>query len=83
MAEPTPTEEMDTVPETVEEAEATALPETEPIDGAESEETDVTAEETPAAGTAATVVSGRVDEGAFFLGDPNAPVTLIDYSDFL
>jgi protein-disulfide isomerase len=29
------------------------------------------------------VVSGRLDEGAFFRGDPNAPVTLIDYSDFL
>ena len=29
------------------------------------------------------VVSGRTEEGAFFFGDPNAPITHIDYSDFL
>lgn len=29
------------------------------------------------------VVAGRTDEGAFFLGNPNAPLTVIDYSDFL
>jgi len=29
------------------------------------------------------VISGQTGEGAFFLGDPNAPVTVIDYSDFL
>lgn len=29
------------------------------------------------------VMSGRTEEGAFFLGDPNAPITHIDYSDFL
>ena len=29
------------------------------------------------------VVSGRTEDGAFFLGDPNAPITHIDYSDFL
>ncbi|PIE82388.1 MAG: hypothetical protein CSA11_00705 [Chloroflexi bacterium] len=29
------------------------------------------------------VIAGRTDEGAFFLGDPAAPVTIIDYSDFL
>ena len=29
------------------------------------------------------VVSGRTEEGAFFYGDPNAPITLTDYSDFL
>jgi len=29
------------------------------------------------------VISGRTEEGAFFLGDPNAPITHIDYSDFL
>jgi protein-disulfide isomerase len=29
------------------------------------------------------VVSGRTADGAFFLGAPDAPITLIDYSDFL
>ncbi|MCA9994406.1 MAG: hypothetical protein KDE56_01585 [Anaerolineales bacterium] len=29
------------------------------------------------------VTAGRTDDGAFFLGDPNAPLTVIDYSDFL
>jgi hypothetical protein len=31
----------------------------------------------------AAVVSGRTEEGAYFLGDPKAPITLTDYSDFL
>lgn len=51
-----------------------------------------TAVPSPTATTSATteptaaetgVLSGRTDEGAFFLGDPNAPITHIDYSDFL
>ncbi len=31
----------------------------------------------------AGVAYGRTDEGVFFLGSPDAPVTIIDYSDFL
>ncbi|MCB8943164.1 MAG: hypothetical protein H6658_05365 [Ardenticatenaceae bacterium] len=68
----------------LEEPEATAvLPETEPTELPESEETAVIPTEAPAEETGPTVISGRLDEGSFFLGDPNAPVTLIDYSDFL
>jgi len=29
------------------------------------------------------VISGQTAEGAFFYGNPDAPVTLFDYSDFL
>ena len=29
------------------------------------------------------VISGQTAEGAYFYGDPDAPVTLFDYSDFL
>lgn len=29
------------------------------------------------------VVSGQTEEGVFFMGDLNAPLTVIDYSDFL
>jgi hypothetical protein len=32
---------------------------------------------------AGPVVYGRLDAGAYFHGAPDAPVTLIDYSDFL
>ncbi|MBP7590169.1 MAG: hypothetical protein KBA85_01090 [Chloroflexi bacterium] len=30
-----------------------------------------------------SILAGRTDEGAFFFGSPDAPVTMIDYSDFL
>ncbi|MBK8903804.1 MAG: hypothetical protein IPM53_21665 [Anaerolineaceae bacterium] len=62
-------------------AAATAVPDpTQPADA------NPTAEPTPAEESAVEevrVISGRTDEGAFFLGDPNAPITHIDYSDFL
>lgn len=40
------------------------------------------AEATPAA-QSSPVAYGRNDDGTFFHGAPDAPVTLIDYSDFL
>lgn len=61
----------------------TAVPDlTEPSEENLVVEADPTAEET-AAETGVIVISGRTEEGAFFLGDPDAPITHIDYSDFL
>jgi hypothetical protein len=33
--------------------------------------------------TAVQVISGQTAEGAYFYGNPAAPVTLLDYSDFM
>jgi hypothetical protein len=45
------------------------------------------AADAPPAATPATAVDtvayGRNDNGTFFYGDPDAPLTLTDYSDFL
>jgi hypothetical protein len=65
---PSPTPEATTVPDSTQPTATTAI------------EAEPTAEEV-AAETGAT--SGRTEEGAFFLGDANAPITHIDYSDFL
>ncbi|PID85487.1 MAG: hypothetical protein CSB13_07915 [Chloroflexi bacterium] len=75
VASPVPTE-----PPMVE--TATALPPTaqQPTDPLTDQPTALPTEE-PEMETA--VIAGRTDEGAFFLGDPAAPVTIIDYSDFL
>ncbi|MAT97681.1 MAG: hypothetical protein CL608_11100 [Anaerolineaceae bacterium] len=65
-------------------AEATAVPN--PTQPAADPTPTFAVEAEPTAAEAADetgVISGRTDEGAFFLGDPNAPITHIDYSDFL
>lgn len=63
-----------------------------PIEATEPPPTTTSAPtETPLAAATATkgddqppaVVYGRTGDGAFFHGAPDAPVTLIDYSDFL
>jgi hypothetical protein len=36
-----------------------------------------------ATATVAAVTYGRTDDGTYFYGSPDAPVTLTDYSDFL
>lgn len=41
------------------------------------------ADEAPAQPPALGVTYGRNDDGTFFYGAPDAPVTLTDYSDFL
>ncbi len=62
----------------------TTIPETDSSDSEEVTETATSAPEPTAEVVAeASIVSGRTEEGAFFLGDPNAPITHIDYSDFL
>lgn len=38
---------------------------------------------TATAPTQPVITAGRTDDGAYFRGDPNAPITMIDYSDFL
>lgn len=74
---PTATVPPPVITETVTEvAAATAVPEpTQPVSDPTTTETQTVEE--------VGVISGRTAEGAFFLGDPNAPITHIDYSDFL
>ena len=64
-------------------AEATAVPNTIEPTEAPAEAIAAPPEPTAAVVVEVGVTSGRTDEGAFFLGDPNAPITHIDYSDFL
>lgn len=63
----------------VSEPEPTAVPVEEAEAPVEEESTEAEVVEE----TAVNVIAGRTPEGAFFLGDPNAPLTMIDYSDFL
>jgi outer membrane biosynthesis protein TonB len=53
----------------------------EPAVAPEATATATTPDESP--GEESPVVYGRTDEGAYFHGAADAPVTLIDYSDFL
>ena len=72
------------VEETASVVEATAVPN--PTQPPADPSPTIALEAEPTATEAAVetgVTSGRTDEGAFFLGDPNAPITHIDYSDFL
>ena len=63
---------------------ATEAPSTEPPPSptAEAVEPTVAATATAESG-GAVAVNGRTPEGAYFLGRADAPVTIIDYSDFL
>ena len=87
---PVAQEEPAVVEEAIEEPDAeSAPPDSEPqeLPAIEEETAVAPTEEPPIAeapeATGPVIVSGRTEEGAFFLGDVNAPVTLIDYSDFL
>jgi hypothetical protein len=70
---PTPTLHMPDTPAPAEPSPPTAVP------AAIPQPTDMP---TPTV-TVPGVVYGRTAEGAFFQGYPDAPITLIDYSDFL
>jgi hypothetical protein len=61
-------------------ADPTAVPDIAQPTATTAVEVDPNADE---GGAETGVVSGRTEEGAFFLGDPNALITHIDYSDFL
>jgi len=58
-------------------AEATAVPS--PI----TPTAQPTGAPTPTPTPAAIIPAGQNPDGAFYRGDPHAPVTLIEYSDFL
>lgn len=54
-----------------------------PAAGASPEEDTQDAEAALPTGTNWLAVEGKTDDNLTFLGNPDAPVTIIDYSDFL
>jgi hypothetical protein len=80
-----PTETVAAAPTTVPSATAPAQPATAATDdsGAETLPTEAPAIAATATEEPSVAVNGRTADGAYFMGREDAPLTIIDYSDFL
>lgn len=89
LPQPTATVSIPTAPASSPAAESEVDPgatpvETAPIAATETSPATVPEEsEAPQESETTVAVSGRTEHGAYFLGRADAPVTIIDYSDFL
>ena len=72
-----------TIPPSPTVAPSATLPPSTPDDDPTVPSASATPNSPPATRHSPQVISGQTTEGAFFLGNPDAPVTVIDYSDFL